>query len=61
MKLRVWLTTTQTQAHVRYGTHAQMHGLAAVGGKSNSDKQLWCYEVGSKSIKRDNKIAIEFL
>lgn len=34
---------------------------AAVGGESNSDKQLCCYKGGRKSIKRDNKIAIEFL
>lgn len=33
---------------------------AAVGGESNSDKQLCCYKGGRKSIKRDNKIAIEF-
>lgn len=57
---------THTDAHTR--THAQTHynrahkhSPAAVGGDSNSDKQLWCYKGGRKSIKRDNKIAIEFL
>lgn len=34
---------------------------AAVGGEGYSDKQLPCYKGGRKSIKLDNKIAIEFL
>lgn len=56
------------QTHACARTHAQTHynrackhSPAAVGGDSNSDKQLWCYKGGRKSIKRDNKIAIEFL
>lgn len=60
-KLQLRLTITQTQTHIHYQMHTQMHGPAAVGGESNSDEQLQCYKVGSKSIKRDNKIAIEFL
>lgn len=31
------------------------------GRRKHSDKQLWCYKGGRKSIKPDNKIAIEFL
>lgn len=34
---------------------------SAVGGEGYSDKQLPCYKGGRKSIKVDNKIAIEFL
>jgi len=34
---------------------------AAVGGEGYSDKQLPCCKGGRKSIKLDNKIAIEFL
>lgn len=34
---------------------------AAAGRESYSDKQLLCYKGGRKSIKLDNKIAIEFL
>lgn len=47
--------------HLCAHIHTSTHGPAAVGGESNSDKQLWCYKGGRKSIKRDNKIAIEFL
>lgn len=34
---------------------------AAEGGEGYIDKQLPCYNGGRKSIKPDNKIAIEFL
>lgn len=61
-------TDARVCTYVHTWTHTQMHynrthkhSPAAVGGDSNSDKQLWCYKGGRKSIKRDNKIAIEFL
>lgn len=34
---------------------------SAVGGTAHNDKQLPCYKGGRKSIKLNNKIAIEFL
>lgn len=48
-------------AHAHTHNHGLTRSPAAVGGESNSDKQLRCYKGGRKSIKRDNKIAIEFL
>lgn len=60
------LVTHNRRTRVHGRTHkcttiVRKHSPAAVGGDSNSDKQLWCYKGGRKSIKRDNKIAIEFL
>lgn len=52
-------TASRVKAHV-CGC-VQIHRPAAVGGERSSDKQLCCYKGGRKSIKRDNKIAIEFL
>lgn len=62
-KVKMCPVFAQIQAHECVCTcnHVFTRSPAAVGGESNSDKQLRCYKGGRESIKRDNKIAIEFL